>query len=54
MKTRYRVLTVNGVWKLIASEKPIRNLKTASAIAQEQVIKVKMGTLIDQFKFWVR
>lgn len=54
MKTKYRVLTVDGVWKLIASEKPIRNINTASAIAQEQVVKVKVGTLIDQFKFWVR
>ena len=54
MKTRYRVLTVDGMWKVVASKKPIRNINIASQIAKEQVIQVKIGTLIDQFKFWVR
>ena len=54
MKTKYRVLTERGEWKIIASDKPIRNLKMASEIAEETVIKYKVGTLIDQLKFWKR
>lgn len=52
MKTRYRALTKRGEWIIISSKKPIRNLKTASAIAQEEIVKVKVGTLLDQFKLW--
>lgn len=54
MKTKYQVLTEQGEWKVIASEKPIRNLKTASKIANETVIQYKVGTIIDQLKFWKR
>lgn len=52
MKTRYRALTKRGEWIIISSKKPIRNVKTASAIAKEEIVKVKLGTLIDQFKLW--
>ena len=52
MKTRYRALTKQGEWIIISSKKPIRNLKTASAIAQEEIIMIKVGTFLDQFKIW--
>ena len=52
MKTRYRALTKRGVWIIISSKKPIRNVKMASAIAKEEIVEVKLGTLIDQFKLW--
>lgn len=52
MKTRYKALTKRGEWITISSKKPIRNIETASAIAKEEIIIVKLGTLIDQFKLW--
>lgn len=52
MKTRYRVLTERGEWIIISSKIAIRNTEQASKIVGEKIIKVKIGTLIDQFKFW--
>lgn len=52
MKTKYRALTKRGEWIIISSKKPIRNTKTASEIAGEEIIQIKVGTLLDQFKVW--
>lgn len=47
MKTRYMILTKNGEWKLIKSDKPIRNIKVASEVAKEEVTKIKLANIID-------
>lgn len=50
MKTTYKALTKRGEWIVIKSNQPIRNTKTASQMINEEIIKIKIGTIIDLFK----